>query len=352
MNAILCGPETSMPANARDTVEHPATTLRVAHRSDLRSTRASLLRDLRGISRPLARVAARVMRQRDLLTPPAIGELWPWLIGDLASLPSAEVQKVSKAWLAIYLYTLLLDKQCDEPSDSPNPTDALTGALLFEYGLGDFLVMTAGTKWQATVRDAVRCSLRDQELDVRMAARVDDPVCKRQTAAGKNAGFLMCTAALSALTQIDKPVLDEFAKSVLLAFQHLDDIADYDDDWRRGNFTPLLIAARGHLANLDPTVSAKSLILEGLVISGALRDILSETKTSVECALQRLSSTSPTAISPNAPPFFSHLITALEEAIGGIDRSARLLKESQDDECRRLLLEGIDQRLRIVAQQS
>src|SRR5260221_5859797 len=183
---------------------HPAAAFLTAHPVELRHNRARLLREVRQVSQPLAGVVARVLRNRDASDPPAIGEAWPWLIGDLVYLPMEKVRSVAKAWLAVYIYTVLLDRACDERGVPPEPTETLAGALLFEVGLGDFCVMTSGTIWQNVVRDAVRSSIRNQELDVRLAGQYNNLDSKRLSAAGNNYGLAMCTAALAAASQLDR----------------------------------------------------------------------------------------------------------------------------------------------------
>jgi hypothetical protein len=336
----------------RNWPEHPACVLLAAHRSELRENRAKLLREVRKVSHPLACVVVKVLRNRDALNPPAIGEAWPWLVGDLACLPTEKVRDVAKAWLAVYIYTLLLDKACDEPGVPPEPAETLVGALLFEVGLGDFFAMTSGTAWQNVVREAVRSSIRDQELDVRLAGQLDNLDSKRRSAAGKNAGFVICTAALTAASHLDKSVLDQFARSVLLAFQHLDDIADFEDDWRAKNFTPLLVGASDRLTAIEGREGGRSEILEALLRSGALRDVLVEAQSAIAQGLRKVADVYGEARHSGASKFFRSLQSAMAAAIETIDRAIPLLNAPTHRNCKLAVLEEVEGRLRIVAQQS
>src|SRR2546428_13312817 len=60
--------------------QHPALVLIASCRDELRPNRAALLRDVRRVSPRLGKVVRTLLRDRDRLRPPPIGEIWPWLL--------------------------------------------------------------------------------------------------------------------------------------------------------------------------------------------------------------------------------------------------------------------------------
>ena len=331
--------------------EHPAHSFLRAHEHDMRQARAELLIELRKASRPLARTVLRVLRTRVNLNPPAVGEGWPWLVGDLANLPALQVHAIAKAWLALYLYALALDKTCDDREAIPTPLDVLGGALLFEIGVGDFCTITAGSEWQAVARDSFRTAIRHQEADVRLSRDTSDLRVKCESAAGKNSGFRMCTAALAATTAIDGRVLDDFAQSILLAFQHLDDIADFEIDWRCDNYTPLLVRGKSALARLETANAGRLDILAALVRSGALFATLNEIKNGIASGLSRLTDRYGNPRRSAATEFFRNLTLAIDAALRTLEAAGHLLESRTAAPAACFLaLRDLEERLRFVAQ--
>lgn len=334
-------------------IDHPANALLAAHQHEMRDNRVALLREIRKASRPLARVAANVLHKRDSLHPPAIGELWPWLLGDLASIPANDVRQVAKAWLALYIYMVLLDKACDEPDASGVASESLAGALLSEIGVGDFCAMTSGTAWQSVSREAFRSAIRNQEIDTRHARSCENINAKRRSAAGKNAGFLICTSALASVADVDGPALHQFTRSLLLALQHLDDLADFAEDWSARNFTPLLIEAGSELSALEGGDVKRSDILRALIRSGALRAVLKEAQAAFLEALRLLSAHFGEPESGcGGSAFFGGLLLGITRTIEAIDQAMPSLAVGRDRSSDLTLIEEVDERLRIVAQQS
>lgn len=321
------------------------------HRSEMLATRASLLSQLEETSLPLARVVERLFEARDKLDPPAVGEAWPWLVADLANLSNEKVRDVAKAWLALYTYALLLDETCDESGANTDPSTALAGALLFESGVGDFYELTHGSRWHYVARRGLRDAIRYQETDVRDAGNIRNLGSKRKAAAGKNTGFVLCTAALAATNKIDGDVLDRFARSVLLAFQHLDDIADFEVDWRSRNFTPILVSGGDQVMKLDPKGHSKREVLIALISSGALQSVLTETRDDISAALTSARSVFHTRSRSGASVFLAALISNLCTAIEAAEKAFIILRSSDPND-REAALIRVEQRLRVVAQQS
>lgn len=330
---------------------HPAIVLVAKKRMEIRSNRALLLRQLRAASPVLARFVAAQLRRNDLTSPPRIGEAWPWFLADLAGLHPSLVRDVGQAWLAVYLYTALLDASCDEPT-AQSPSASLAAALLFEIGFGDLLVLTARTSSQNDLRVCVHDALVNQIKDVQFKRDSTDLVSKRSVAAGKNSGFLVCTAAFAALGVCDAKPLDAFTRSMLLTLQHLDDIADFESDWAASNFTPLLIEAGESLATIQPG-AGRFEILEQLIRSSALTNVLQDAHAALSQALPALEEAYGSRAGTPAWEFLVSLKDSIERALRSTAHAEKVLASADSHRATRLgVISEVEDVIRIVAQQS
>jgi hypothetical protein len=321
------------------------------HGEELRRTRLQLLRQVRQISPSLADQVSKILLMRRSLTNVAIGEVWPWVMGDLVCAPRQKLREIAKAWLAIYVYSLLLDKACDEPQGLTG-VENLAGALLFEIGYGDFSKMTSGTPWHQTIRNSIRVSIRDQELELRIAGRPNLLSLKRRACSGKNSGLLMTSAALAACSNVNGRALGQFTKQILLSFQYLDDLTDFESDWRSKNFTPLLVYARKALKGRENTTTDRAGLLEALVDSGALRIILSTCERSIANTLANFEKRTNKNIPTHSKLFFDSLLAAIHGTVREIDRVNALILEGATATEKKGFIHGIDRHLKILAQQS
>jgi len=331
--------------------QHPGAILLRSKRAEIRRNRFELLRQVRAVSPPLGRFVCKALSDRDGLDPPPIGEVWPWLLADLAGLPEETVADVARAWLAVYVYTLLIDRACDEP-ERPTPEATLAGALLFEVGLGDFLSITAGTPWQRTVRESARLALGHQFRDVTLPDSGISADARRISSAGKNTGFLICTAAFAALGVCDATALERFTRSLLLALQHLDDIADFETDWARRNTTPFLRFRQEWLPEKAAPVSRFDL-LEALVVSGALERVLIDVRDAIRGQLPLIRRSYGPREATSSWSFLMSLLEALDTALDTVGEAAAVIAVSQHHRTTTMgILTKVDHSLRIVAQQS
>jgi len=326
----------------------PAVILLAEYRPHLRRCRADLIRDLRRVSRPLASRVSNLLSERDGVTPPAIGHVWPFFLADLAVVPLERVRQIAKAWLAIYAYTLILDAACDSAVPSAR-SDTLAGALLFEIGLGDLLTLSPpGSVQQQEIRSALRTALDGQERDVREMRHWQDPIRKRQSATDKNAGFLVCCSAVASLGMRPSAPLIAFTHRVLLSLQHLDDIADYREDWRVGNRTPLLSDLLCSDEAVDDDENPQEL-LEALVRSGALGNVLAEIHLALGEAVPRVTASYECDRRSASLRFLDELDRCVQSAIALTATAAAMPFGTPRA---RLALEEVDCALKIIAQQT
>jgi hypothetical protein len=231
----------------------------------------------------------------------------------------------------------------------------LLASLVFEIGIGDLYAGAASKGAEAQVRPWMRDAIKGQLNDVQFRSPHVDLGKKRASAVAKNSGFTMCAAALAVAADADPSVLVNFSRSVVLAFQYLDDIADYEEDFRAGHFTPLLARAyseSGH--ELDAFLGSppsRQELLRILIESSALRDILAETRTTLRTALSDLRLVAPSAGISASRSFFHDLDVALGQALRAVE-VARCRLHPSPSAGGGAVLDDVARHLIVVAQQS
>lgn len=320
-------------------------------------TRARLLARVSDVSPDLAIVLEEFFERRIVgsSTPP-IGEAWPWLLADVAGLDSNDTCAVAEACLAVYVYTAMLDRQCDDPDYRASPHDVLAMALLFEIGLGDLTAVVQGTPWLHVLRSSIRDAIRGQVGDVRLQANIAGFAEKSAYAEGKNGGLVMAAAAVAGIAKRDPAALVTFAKTVRLAFQHLDDIADFEIDLRARNFTPLLAESCAYFPELgnDFQTAPRDEMLRAMVLSGALEKVLLEARALLARAREDLGRAFPdVGTSTAGVSFLSHLERELGAIIGTVGQAGRELENPKISPAEESHVLGhLQLRLLVVAQQS
>ena len=140
---------------------------------------------------------------------------------------------------------------------------------------------------------------------------------KRQSAAGKNSGFVAGAAAFAAVGTLDPTALVAFARSILLPFQQLDDLADFAEDYANGNYTGILVGAKDFFARDEwdsPAPLTRHELLTALIRSGSLLAVLHETRVVLHDAHVNVAGAYVGARSTPATTFLVHLDRGLAEA--------------------------------------
>lgn len=301
----------------------------------------------------LSAAVRRVRDERTAAPVSTIGRLWPWVLADLAGVDDTRIDDIGEAWLALYMYTLIVDKHCDEPA-RPEPAEILAASVLFEMGLADLWSLTAGTPWAGAIRDAIHESFRSQSRDVALRSSFKHLAAKREASAKKNSGFVVGAALFVSLGSVDPGALVTFARSVLLALQHLDDLADFADDYNGSNYTPLLTGAAEWLeARGDILVNRDELTL-ALVASGSLSAVLNEVRNVLATSnAEVLRAYATTHRASASTVFFGDLQQAIETTAAVVrDAERQLDGRALDVVKRKRLARRIQRQLVIVAQSS
>lgn len=333
---------------------NPVAALYSCRAEELNRTRHTLFRRVDAAVPGLSSVLSRVFEDRGrVASPPPIGELWPWLLADIAGLEAESVTCIAEPWLALYTYTVLLDRQADEPSKI-DPAEILAASLLFEMGIGDLWRLTAGTPWCDVIRSSVHKAVSAQIVDVRLRNSMGDIESKRRSAAEKNSGIVAGAAAFAAVGTIDPAALVAFARAILLPVQHLDDLADFAEDYGNANYTPLLVGA-GSLLHLDvlgiPIPLANRELLSALIRSGSLSAVVQETRAVLTDARTNVADAYPTSRNSLAKTFFTQLDCGLADTeVAVLSARKILLSDGATELDREHAVRVVQRRVEIVAQ--
>lgn len=219
----------------------PTNVILSGYETDLINTREALFMELEEISSEFANEARHILSEKieSNHAKPLLGEIFPWLIQDLVRGDINTTKKISVGWLAIYLYTLFID----EYIDNPKPLDStrfIAASLLAKMGLIKLSKHTNNSKYEKHFDDAFVKSAYYQNLDVKFQRQVTSIEFKESYSEGKNYILLACAGAIASENSKHGDLIIAVTKSMLLAFQYLDDLADYKDDFNLKNITYLL----------------------------------------------------------------------------------------------------------------
>lgn len=171
------------------------------------------------------------------------GEVIPWLIADMIGVErSKSVERLASAWFLLHAYLLVVDDLLDEPAIENRPLLQIASGLCLQRALtGMFEVVPTAlqssqkvNQYFAKTAEAVRAELLGSDN-----CTAPDPtqLCQRMP------GFKLW--ALFLLQSEEDRLVDFEASAVMLdefvnGFQLLDDLIDWEDDWRQGRNSFLL----------------------------------------------------------------------------------------------------------------
>jgi hypothetical protein len=233
---------------------------------------------------------------------PLLGEYAPWLLADLLSIQNpVALNAISLPWMHLYAYTLTIDDVLDRPGSNTNAPLIVASGLLLQRGLSGLC--------QALPRsDKVRVQLDKYFLESAAAVMTElrlhrgrvQSFSKRDVSeVGKKVSLLKLCA--SCLLIADNRSGEDDAVLAPVGFlatgmQLLDDMADWEEDWKQGAFSSLLSDALKGLRKLGiaraeaPESLKRSELLLGLVMTGSLEKSL---RKALDCLRQ---------IEPCGPP--------------------------------------------------
>ncbi len=318
----------------------------------LLETRRALFSDLDSTSPYLTSLAREVLESKIAsATYPPLGEMLPWVLADLARARPDKLPEVARGWLGIYLYGHLLDERADRGM-SLSSDEQLLACLLLQGGLRDLHSVVHGTP-QARILDLqLSNAVRYQLADLRQNSQAYAPD-REEYSREKNSSFVACAAAVAAVCDTGAEEIVQFASSVRLALQLLDDLADWKEDVSTNNHTVLLSRAlesvpsvSAQLQSMDPrealTLALKSRAIEYVLLRAS--EVLGKAVHDLGAA--------PDHSENRSRRFFAALLSELHSTHEYVtDARVRLQALTPGASALRTpILDGVEARLTLVAQ--
>jgi hypothetical protein len=255
---------------------NPVFSLYNSKKRELFKTRRHLLKELTSISPRLEILATHLIeRKLNICSYPPLGEMMPWVLGELAHLDHRPIESVARGWLPIYLYGLLIDDRADQ-GQALSSEEQLLVWLLFQIGLRELHKIVNGTPYEQTFDSELSNAVRYQLVDIRESAFSESEE-REQYSIGKNSCLVACAAAVAATTESLSVDIVKFTRTLRLALQFLDDLGDWKEDAASNNHTVFLtkiIASFSESSSVRLSSLEPSQILRLAIESNALSDTL------------------------------------------------------------------------------
>lgn len=239
-----------------------------------------------GLSTPIIADRIRYLAAQSLEKKPIdrVGELFPHMLNEIAQISADDFKRIGVAWYGIYLYSMIIDGRMDAHK-SLSASESLASTFMLTKCINDVKDLIPGDAEKQEFINLLNDSFIGQFEDYIAGKNYTSQ--KADTSYKKNSYLTALAVAFSALSREDNNVVC-FTRNVVLALQYLDDVTDYVEDYKQGNHSVLLQKAFGKkLENTDDVNEIELLCI--LVKSGALRDILEDTVTSIDMAFMALS---------------------------------------------------------------
>lgn len=268
--------------------ENPSRLLFHKHEKDILKTRESLYKFLNEkvplMSKGVLDILKRKEKKGKQENLPVMFELFPWIIKDLTGLSWRKTHQISINWLAINIYVSFLDEHLDTKTEI-NAEEFLGASVLSQKGLLNLFKIVNGTKFEKLFNDSLFSSANFQLDDVLNQQLVlNNNYKKTQSASGKNQILIACAGAIAASKQEDSKFVIQFTKQILLAVQFLDDLADFEDDFKDNNITVLLneVAKQNEINRNDLT---RKELIEKLIFTNSLINVINQIESSLSAAI-------------------------------------------------------------------
>lgn len=342
-----------------------------SYRKHVERTRDRFRKCLRSMPQPCREMAKSTYSKRLDESPGKLllGEYSPWMFSEILECDPQKTSAAAVAWMHIYLAVLLLDDVFDA-GDLPDKDRAaliIASEILVQRGLTMLSKLIGPTelqKIQPVIRRAVEetATAALRELSDHRGT-VTHFTRDAMNLVGKKLSMLnICALGVAASSgKLPPRRLGSFVKSSALAFQLLDDLGDFSDDWCARSYTlPLTVALeKGYfvIPHESPRLICRQELLAVLIKSGALEECLAGAIEALGTSLVSLDRIAVDGSSARA--FFESLRHACNELRGEVakSRQAFLSRSAAVSDpwfvwADARILESIDSKLKIVAQSS
>ena len=197
------------------------------------------------------------------------GSLMPYFIGDYLGVPTKPLDDISRFWIALYLWSVSIDKVMDGESTVTPDSHMLHSQLLSYFVESCFAYSTNQTTTSNAMR-SLRKAMFYQSYSTPGACREGD-VTLEHIRSGKNLLFLAIGHIIADSDDVKSPLVIDLCERFSSILQSLDDITDIHDDLERGIKTPII---ENLLNTKRDFVLSEEGILDVLVYSGVLKNEL------------------------------------------------------------------------------
>jgi hypothetical protein len=332
-------------------LQNPVWDLHAAHQSEILRTRTALVAELRSVSAELGSAAEGVLKRKVSAQGfPSLGEMLPWILGDLVGTNTERLRGVALGWLGLYTYGILIDDAADAQRGLTS-VEQLSSAMLLSIGFREFYRVVNGTRYEEQFSRELAAAVRYQLCDIEQQKQAVSED-REQYTIGKNSSLLCGAIGVAAVCGENGERIIEFIVALRLPLQLLDDLGDWQEDASANNYTLLLSDLTQHVQHddsrpLDCIPPAEMIQL--LISSGSLVRALSRTDRVLSGVLGSVGATEGATNRNATLTFFLRLKEEIQQVIVRVGEAQTKLAESAEAE-RNAIGDDIQQALKIVAQ--
>jgi hypothetical protein len=272
---------------------------------EVEACRKAFLEELQTLPEPLSKVAIKtylkkLKRGKGL---PLLGEYAPWLIADFVGVMDRNtVKELILPWLSVYTYIVFIDNVIDEHSKKNKELLLIAAGILLERGITRMYNLSSNTKALLEAVDkyltetavAALSELNKHRLVIKSYSDQEIKALGQKVSALKLCMvYILSSRGVKEVGDTDLMAIDSLSTGIQL----LDDITDWEDDWKKGNFTPLLtltfqrLASNGIDRALTPHKLKSEELLLGMVITKSLEELLEKSIELLQVPLNQRNTT-------------------------------------------------------------
>lgn len=257
-----------------------------AHKSNVYSVRTEIFSSLKDGSGGINFDAEEILIRKNEFDSNTLRfyEIFPWFLSDLTGLDHSKTHEIAVNWLSMYFYITILDDYLDDGVEI-KAKDFIGTAHLAQKGLLNLFKNVCNTKYEKIFNESLLASAKYQLEDtLYSSARNLKPGTRMETSAGKNSILIICASAFAA-SKFGSDSILEITKELLLTVQYLDDLADFEGDYTKHNFTELL-KGLSFKSELNNNQFSKYDLIEKMLLSGSIEEILKNIENGTSRAIQ------------------------------------------------------------------
>lgn len=254
--------------------------------TEANKSRRLFFKSLEPFPRSLKQVVKGNYRKRLLRShgKPMLGECAPWLLADMLNVKNRRaIESVIPSWMNLYAFTIFIDDVLDRGHETEFAPLLLATNLLLERGISSLYGLPRSKKVRIRLDSFfIETAAAAMEEILRHKNRLSNFSSSDVDRIGQKVAFLKLCAAeiLAADGRALAPDLFISVEYLATGMQLLDDITDWEEDWRSKTYSHLLtktfsrLRKMGSKKALDPQSFSKDQVFVAVVVTGALEDCI------------------------------------------------------------------------------